>query len=141
MISQINSIPEPIHPNYKQFMKRLVSFLETEQQIMLLVTRVASNEKFIQLLSIEGFNNSTNDEIMNIVQDNVLETFADNTVEHMTNNVRRKKAEKSTSSDYSVESYYEKMSSYRDDPSMSIFIYAILAVCVYIVYKHYANKK
>jgi hypothetical protein len=83
MISQISSIPEPLHPNYKQFVRRLVSFLQNEQRIMYLVSKVAANEQFMELLKIEGFDNSSNNNIMDIVQDNLLENFAEDTVENM----------------------------------------------------------
>jgi len=139
MISQISAIPEPLHPNYKQFIKRLVSFLQNEQRIMYLVSKVAANEQFMELLQVEGFDNSSNDNIMNIVQDNLLETFAEDTVENMNNSYSPNSSNSSKDSN-SIESFIEPLDSYRKDPSMSVFIYVILAVFAYIVYKQYSAK-
>jgi hypothetical protein len=148
MISQISAIPEPLHPNYKKFVRRLVSFLQNEQRIMYLVSKVAANEQFIELIQYEGFDNSSNDNMMNIVQDNLLETFAEDTVENMENSARSNSNSNSNSSSNSnsnssstsIESYVEPMDSYQTDPSMSVFIYVVLAVCAFLLYKNYGNK-
>jgi hypothetical protein len=145
MISQISAIPEPLHPNYKQFVKRLISFLQNEQRIMYLVSKVASNEQFMQLLTIEGFNDDANENIMGIVQDNLLETFAEDSVENMQTSYSAKStSSNSVDSDSdsvdSVESYVERMDSYKKDPLMSVFMYVVLAVCAYIALKYYGKK-
>jgi hypothetical protein len=147
MISQISAIPEPLHPNYKQFVNRLVSFLQNEQRIMYLVSKVAANEQFMELLQVEGFDNSANNNMLNIVQDNLLEEFAEDTVENMdnastnsSNSSRDSNSSNSSRDSNSVESFIEPLDSYKKDPTMSVLMYVVLAICAYLVYRKYSAK-
>ena len=117
MISQINTIPGPLPHKYNQFVKRLTTFLQNEQKIMSLVSKVTDNEQFMELLTIEGFDNSSNDKLNNIIQENLLETFANDTVNNM-----------------------ENMYSKKSDNTMNVVMYLLLIVSLYLVYKQYYDK-
>ena len=54
MISQILSINEDLDPNYKNFIMRLISFLNSEEQIMHLISKVVLNNKFMELLNLDN---------------------------------------------------------------------------------------
>jgi hypothetical protein len=81
MISQIQAIPEPIHPNYKQFLSRLMVFITNEKRIMKLASKVASSEHFVESLHVEQFNNNSFDDVMSTIQNNILEMFDETTIE------------------------------------------------------------
>jgi hypothetical protein len=125
MINQIASIPEPIHPSYKQFVRRLIKFMHNERRIMLLANKIVQNERFINLLGQEGFDNESGNEINAIVQNNLLETFSEDATNavnsHAQNNV------------------IETMDSYSKDPIMTLVMYVVLGFAAYTIYKQY-NK-
>jgi len=134
MISQISAIPEPMHPSYRQFIRRLVRFLQNEQRIMFLVNRIIRSEKFMQLIDQEGFDNESGNELMEIVQNNLLENFADDSVAELENSYSR-----SRSRSESNETIENMDDSYSRDPLMTIIMYIVIGFALYLAYKHF-NK-
>ncbi len=76
---QINNISGPVHPNYKEFMVKLTKLIDDDRKVIDLVSKIINNQKVKHLLEFEGFNNDDNDKLdehfMDIVQDNILESF------------------------------------------------------------------
>jgi hypothetical protein len=126
MITQIASIPEPIHPSYKQFVKRLIKFLKNEKRIMMLGHKIVKNEHFMELLGHEGFNDETGNEINVMIQNSLLETFSD----EATNEVKKKVSSSSQNN------LIEQMNSCTKDPLMVFIMYVILAFVAYTIYKN-----
>jgi hypothetical protein len=152
---QINTLKGPVHPSYKQFIDRLNKFLENEKSLTKLGNKVSTNEKFMELLEQENFDNSSIDELHNILQDNLLESFAEETIENfdqvggeisretsVTSSISSISSISSTSSTSSIdtiENFDEELSSYKSDPLMTILIYVVLAYLIYMVYKNYGK--
>jgi hypothetical protein len=126
MITQIVSIPKPIHPSYKQFVKRLVKFLQNEKKIMMLGNKIVKNERFMELIGQEGFNDETGNEINVMIQNTLLESFSD----EATNEVKKMA---SSSSQYGL---IEQMDSYTKDPLMVLVMYVVLGFAAYTIYKN-----
>jgi len=88
MISQILIMDDNISPEHEQFIFMLLSFLENDDQIINLTSKVIADKKFMKLLNleknIETFNNvkyekinDNTEKILYIIQTNLLEIFSD----------------------------------------------------------------
>lgn len=110
MISQILAIPEPLHPDDKRFLNRLVSFIINERRIMALARRVATNEKFIELLHVEHFGDNSYDNIMSIISQYI----------------------KNPSDEY----YKNDKCEFDMMPILLLIVIGLIAIIVYRYYKH-----
>jgi len=75
IVAQIGTIPEPLHPNYKQFVNKLKELISNDHKIMCLVSQIAKNNKFMELIKNERFNNNPKDEILEVIQTQLFEIF------------------------------------------------------------------
>jgi TPP-dependent indolepyruvate ferredoxin oxidoreductase alpha subunit len=121
LINQIGNIPEPVHPNYKRFVSRLVKFLENEKKILSLTNKVANNKKFLKLMEMESFNGESATEMMDIIQDGILESFTQETINNM--DLSEQTIERMTTED-------------NEDPIVGLLMYVLLGVMIYVTMKY-----
>ena len=122
LINQIGNMPEPVHPNYKRFVSRLVKFLENEKKILSLTNKVANNKKFLKLMEMESFNNESSTEMMDIIQDGILESFTQDTIDNM---------------DLSEPTIETMSNDTTEDPIVGLLMYVLLSVMIYVSIKYY----
>lgn len=75
IILQLANQPKPINPSYIQLILMLLQLLNDEKTTIKLLSKVSDNKTFTELLSIEGFEKNPYDEVMNIVDTSIIETF------------------------------------------------------------------
>jgi len=80
MIYQIANMSKPINPVYIQLLSILIPFLKDEDKLINLSLKVASDNKFVEILSIEGFSNEVVDNVMEVIHTKIIETINDTKV-------------------------------------------------------------
>ena len=115
MVNDIESIPQPLHKNYKFFLDRLKYLLKNKQLFIKFVINVTADDKLTNLLQVENFDNESYNSIDNIIENKLLETFAED--------------------DYKKTS--DRFEHFKKPNGNNIFIYFIVAIIAYIMYRNW----
>ena len=116
MVDDIESIPQPLHKNYKFFLDRLKSLLKNKKLFIKFVVKVTADDSLIDLLRIENFDYESYNNIDNVIENKLLESFAED--------------------DYNKTS---KSIEHFGNSSNNMFIYLIVGIFLYMMYNN-CNK-
>ena len=115
MVDDIESIPQPLHKNYKFFLDRLKYLIKNKQLFIKFVINVTADDNLINLLQVENFDNDSYNNIDNIIENKLLETFAKD--------------------DYKRKSV--PIENFNELNGKNVFIYFIIGIILYMFYRNW----
>ena len=124
MIDDIKSIPQPLHKSYTFFLNRLKSLLKNKKLFSKFVIKVTDDNSLIDLLQVEKFDNESYNSIDNVIENKLLESFAEEDFNNTSNSIK----------------YVNGSNEYFNTPNnQNLFIYLVIGIFLFIIYKNY-NK-
>ena len=117
MVDDIESIPQPLHKNYKFFLDRLKTLLKNKKLFIKFVIKVTADDSLVNLLQVENFDNESYNNIDNAIENKLLESFAEDDYNNTSNLTEH----------------------FGSSNNQNIFIYFIVGIFLYMMYRN-CNK-